>query len=307
MSSVLDTPVFYTTSAPDPQTGLVRVTETEQNKQNIAAKDAENPDLPPIRGFVDSETNAPIQVQAPSDPIASVAYTGSGDDTIEGGFIADTLGGGAGNDFIEGNKGADLIYGDAGNDTLFGDSESATSTDIVKDKGDTIFGGLGDDLIYGGVGNDLLYGQQGNDTIYGGVDNDTIYGGDGNDSLLGEAGNDVLYGGNGNDTISGGEGNDSIFGGAGEDIISGGAGVDTLKGSAGDDTFVFSQDNAGEVDKILDFTSGEDKIGLTGFGSITSNDVTYNQNSGILSVNGQQVADLGAGTVFDKDNDWEII
>lgn len=305
MSSILDTANlnFYTAAPPD-QDNIIRVQETTQNREAIANADADNPNKPPVRGFVaPTGTTASIEVEAPSDPIASVSYTGEGNDTISGGFISDTLGGGAGNDLIEGGKGADLIYGDAGNDTIYGDS--ATPDPRVKDKGDTIFGGIGDDLIYGGEGNDLLYGGEGNDTIYGGVHNDTIYGGEGNDLIYGDEGNDALYGNAGNDTIYGGDGNDSIFGGAGDDMIYGGAGVDTLKGGEGADTFVFSQENAGEVDKVLDFTSGEDKIALTGFGSITNENITY--ENGILSVNGQQVADLGAGTEFDVNDDWEII
>jgi Ca2+-binding RTX toxin-like protein len=80
----------------------------------------------------------------------------------------------------------------------------------------------------------------------------------GEDNLSGTAGNDTFFGLSGNDIINGGAGNDTIFGGLG---------VDALFGGAGSDTFGFNNPNEG-IDKINDFTVGEDRISISsaGFG-----------------------------------------
>ena len=82
--------------------------------------------------------------------------------------------------------------------------------------------------------------------LNGGAGNDKLYGGKGNDSLLGDVGADLLYGEDGNDTLSGG------------------AGKDTLSGGAGKDLFVFDTalNKNTNVDRITDFTHGEDRIQL---------------------------------------------
>jgi serralysin len=74
-------------------------------------------------------------------------------------------------------------------------------------------------------------------------------------------------GGSGSDLIIGNNVANIIKGGAGNDIIYGGGGADQLWGGTGSDTFVFgasSDSKAGAVDKIFDFTSGSDKIDLSG-------------------------------------------
>ncbi|QGF91731.1 matrixin family metalloprotease [Pseudomonas sp. CFSAN084952] len=74
-------------------------------------------------------------------------------------------------------------------------------------------------------------------------------------------------GGSGNDVIIGNQVANTIKGGAGNDLIYGGGGADQLWGDAGSDTFVYgasSDSRPGAADKILDFTSGSDKIDLSG-------------------------------------------
>jgi Ca2+-binding RTX toxin-like protein len=210
---------------------------------------------------------------------------------------------------VTGTPGAfgNILITGAGNDTITGGFIA-----------DTIDGGTGNDLIEGFKGADLLAGGEGNDTIYGdsmtpGVTedgNDTIYGGAGNDLIYGGAGDDSIYGGIGADTLYGGTGNDSIYGGAGNDIISGGAGADTLTGGEGADVFEFLNTDGSTSDTVTDFTTGEDKVRLGGFDPNSA--VTYDQASGSLKVNGQEIANLGAGTVFDVDptdgtSDFEIL
>ncbi|WP_262029432.1 calcium-binding protein [Microvirga sp. Mcv34] len=69
------------------------------------------------------------------------------------------------------------------------------------------------------------------------------------------AGRDVAIGGNKTDIILGGDNNDTIYGGQGEDV---------LYGNQGADTFVFhTSPGFGAVDRLPDFTSGEDQISLS--------------------------------------------
>jgi len=73
---------------------------------------------------------------------------------------------------------------------------------------------------------------------------DTIYGMDGNDILDGDAGADILWGGNGNDTLIGGRG------------------ADVLIGGAGNDTFRYLSLEEVHLDRIVDFSAG-DQIDLS--------------------------------------------
>lgn len=82
--------------------------------------------------------------------------------------------------------------------------------------------------------------------------------------------------GAGNDSITGNAAGNSLTGGGGNDTLRGGAGTDRLEGDAGADIFVFggvgeSHDYAWRSDgkksipdMLLDFTSGTDKIDLSG-------------------------------------------
>lgn len=92
-------------------------------------------------------------------------------------------------------------------------------------------------------------GMVGNVSIAKGVTVENAFGGSGNDLLIGNAVANLLKGG------------------AGNDIIYGGGGADTLWGGAGADTFVFgavSDSAKAAPDRIMDFTSGQDKIDLSG-------------------------------------------
>ena len=103
-----------------------------------------------------------------------------------------------------------------------------------------------------------LTGTMGNDTLRGLSGNDTLRGGDGGDGLTGADGNDYLRGWTGNDTV---------FGGSGADTLVGDGGSDQLYGGTGADQFVFSvalDSSPSCADTIWDFTTGQDRIGLTG-------------------------------------------
>jgi serralysin len=106
-------------------------------------------------------------------------------------------------------------------------------------------------------GDDVIFGTACDDTINGGIGDDYIRGGaDGSDQFFG---NDVLLGGSGRDALIGGAGNDTFNGGADNDILTGGG---------GNDVFVFGDSTpfkkaALGTDRINDFMSGQDKIGLS--------------------------------------------
>ena len=213
----------------------------------------------------------------------------AGNDRIYGGTHADTISGGDGNDWIDGGDGINVISGNdgddtiiggdmghmrlsggAGNDVIYGQSETA-----VFSGWDTISGGSGDDRIFGMIGSDSIDAGSGNDTAYGGAGWDTLDGGSGHDRLYGEAENDDLIGGTGNDTLYGGDGrdelwgnagNDRLFGDAGTDTLAGGAGRDRLSGGADTDYFVFTLEDAGWTDLILDFEVDVDRIDMRGQG-----------------------------------------
>lgn len=97
---------------------------------------------------------------------------------------------------------------------------------------------------------------------------DVLFGTDCNDPIGGLAGDDYIRGGAGDDKIFGNEGKDALIGNAGNDILAGGAGDDILTGGVGNDKFVFGDSatfNTASlgVDRINDFTPGEDLIGLS--------------------------------------------
>ncbi|WP_157383977.1 serralysin family metalloprotease [Pseudomonas asplenii] len=75
--------------------------------------------------------------------------------------------------------------------------------------------------------------------------------------------------GSGNDYLGGNEVTNELRGGAGNDILYGGGGADRLWGGEGNDLFTYgaiSDSTPLAADRIMDFVSGEDQIGL---GAIT--------------------------------------
>ncbi|MFL5295196.1 MAG: calcium-binding protein [Phenylobacterium sp.] len=112
-----------------------------------------------------------------------------------------------------------------------------------------------------------VHGPKG-DILAGTASVDDLTGKSGDDSLSGLDGNDMLHGGRGDDTVDGGAGDDSIWGGVGSDLLTGGAGRDTF--------FIEGQTGAtmGDLDRITDFTHGEDRIGFGGKVSIAGHGFT---------------------------------
>ncbi|WP_347905687.1 serralysin family metalloprotease [Pseudomonas purpurea] len=146
-------------------------------------------------------------------------------------------------------------------------------------------------------------GLVGNVSIAHGVTVENAIGGSGNDLLIGNAAANLIEGGAGNDIIFGGGGGDSLWGGEGADTF--------VYGAASDSTMT-------APDWIMDFTSGLDKIDLSGIkefatGAATLNFVsgftghagdailTYfaetNQTSLYIDLTGQGAVDFAVGTV----------
>lgn len=189
-----------------------------------------------------------------------------------------------------GNSLANLVEGNAGGNRLYGLAGA-----------DTINGNAGADLLDGGEDDDALLGNDGSDRLRGGSGNDTLDGGAGYDRLAGGAGDDFyrLSDGNGGDRVSekAGEGDDEILadtscrlpreierlwltgssdvdgiGNAGGNALTGNdgtnrllgkAGSDTLEGGAGSDSFCFDTRLGEDVDTVVDFVSGEDRLYLS--------------------------------------------
>lgn len=73
-------------------------------------------------------------------------------------------------------------------------------------------------------------------------------------------------GGNAGETVVGTMGADTLNGGGGDDTLDGKGGNDTLIGGPGKDTFLFaSLPGPGNIDTIMDFAPGSDKIGIAAF------------------------------------------
>lgn len=130
-------------------------------------------------------------------------------------------------------------------------------------------------------------------------DDDVITGGNRDDLLFGLGGSDIIDGDLG--------GADLLDGGAGNDIISG-FGADTLIGGAGNDSFIFNVPTmaVSEIPVIEDFTVGEDTLGLIGLDR--AQNVDYNRDTGVISVNGKAVVKLGRElSISDRDLDFDSL
>ncbi|CAO4138159.1 M10 family metallopeptidase C-terminal domain-containing protein [Methylorubrum extorquens] len=121
-------------------------------------------------------------------------------------------------------------------------------------------------------------------------------------AIKGTAKGDYILGGSGSNYIEGGSGNDVIVGGGGRDIISGGG---------GEDIFVYQSLTNDGIDRISDFTQGQDRIDLStitgapkaladwqwlGSESFTGNtwQVRYKQSSGVTTIELDADGDLKA-------------
>lgn len=194
------------------------------------------------------------------------AISGTGnklDNVIIGNASANILSGGWGDDVLDGLTGADRLIGGTGNDTYHVDNIGDQTIENFKEGNDTVISTI-DWTLGSNVENLTLAGGALRGTGNGGANRLTAN--DSGNFLYGLKGDDILTGGAGKDWLEGGEGEDQLFGGAGDDILIGGTNRDWLTGGAGRDTFRFNAANeskGGAMDRIMDFTRGEDVIDLS--------------------------------------------
>ena len=179
---------------------------------------------------------------------AATALTGSAlADTLVGGAGQDTLTGGAGNDSLNGGAGADTMLGGSGNDTY-----------LVDDKADAVFETINAGGSKDAGGNDTVLSSV-SYTLGNYVENLTLTGVKAIDGTGNTLAN-TLSGNTGANTLNGGTGSDTLYGGLGADVLYGG--TDSVM-----DTFRFAavaESTQANRDKVYDFTSGIDKIDLSG-------------------------------------------
>jgi trimeric autotransporter adhesin len=224
-----------------------------------------------------------------------------GADTLRGGAGSDTYFVSTG-DVVDDTSGWDFVYSDVswslapafgdgtltltGSGAISGQGNNSDNVIVGNDAANVLNGRAGNDAIHANGGNDTIDMSAGGTSSYG---NDSIDGGAGVDTLdflganalgpvdvflagnSGRAGNNQfqiigienVVGGAFDDTIYGSNGANFLFGGTGNDILTGGAGSDTLQGGAGTDSFAFVTFPAVTgVDRIIDFSSGTDKLRL---------------------------------------------
>ena len=206
--------------------------------------------------------------------------SGSGNDKLTGGNLADTFAGNAGNDALTGLAGGDWLYGGKGKDDLkggdgadhlwAGDSYSAGADSDA----DSLDGGDGNDQLYFNDG-DKAVGGSGSDTAHldlsaltAGVSFQFSTGSVKVNSttsfsqmevldFTGTSGADNVTAGTGDDTLRGMAGNDVLNGAGGNNTLADGAGSDRLRGGNGDDV-LFRNDFAGK--DVFDGGSGTDTL-----------------------------------------------
>ncbi|WP_210164102.1 M10 family metallopeptidase C-terminal domain-containing protein [Methylobacterium sp. 10] len=219
------------------------------------------------------------------------------DNVLDGGSRADRMIGLRGDDtYIVDNKADAIVEARVqGTDTVL------TSVSYRLDAGQSIEVLASRDVAFTDplklVGNELdqtLHGNAGENVLDGGGGKDKLYGGAGDDFYLVHSQNDrVFESGTGRDTVvafsnyaladgqaievlklgiatgtagldlTGNEVSNILRGNSGRNTLDGGLGADALRGLGGSDTFVFSSAiGQGNVDRITDFTVGDDVIQL---------------------------------------------
>lgn len=219
-----------------------------------------------------------------STNVENLTYTGAGsfvgvgnggDNVITGGTGSDQLGGGAGNDTFNGGTGAaNQLVGGLGDDLY-----------VVQVAGDTTIENAGE-------GTDTVQTALSTYTLQANVENLVYTGGSVALVAVGNGSDNVITGGSGNDQISTLGGNDTIIGGSGNDLIQGGAGNDIFRYLGGETG----------LDRILDFTSGSDRISLSAAGFTQTGTLTFETGSAATTANSTFLYNSVTGIVsYDAD------
>lgn len=205
-------------------------------------------------------------------------------------------------DMITGDDGANYILGNGGNDTIDG----GAGRDIIR-------GGAGADVLEGGADVDTLQYAGSAAGIFVHLNSDgaglqLAVGGDATGDLI--SGFENVYATNHDDNLVGDGGRNILYGYAGNDILNGGDGKDVLRGGTGTDDFIFDTAlGSNNVDRIIDFEAGMDRlmldsgifVGLTG-GLLDSAAFHINGTGLAESIGHQIIFDTTTNTVyFDAD------
>jgi len=238
-------------------------------------------------------------VDGTGNALANRVTGGSGKNRLSGLGGNDTLGGGAGNDLLHGGPGADRMEGGTGSDTY-----------IVDDAGDVVVEerGSGSDSVRSTITYAL------SDAV-----ERLVLTGTGDVDGFGNRHANRLTGNDGANRIEGRFGADVLLGAAGEDTLIGGSGNDTISGGGGADVFLMdaSPDRERNVDTLLDFVSGTDKIWFDlarfkGLGqpaaSSNFNEAKFHAGAFAHDAGDRIIYDQGSGALFyDRDGTGPVV
>lgn len=211
-----------------------------------------------------------------------------------------THGAGVGNaldNVIRGGTGRDDLFGRDGNDTLRGGTGAAN----------TLLGQAGDDIyVVEAAGDSVIeFASEGVDTVTTGLasysmsDNveNLTYTGAASFTGIGNGWANIMTGGAGDDFLSAMGGDDIIIGGQGNDLLIGGAGLDDFR-YVGNET---------GMDRILDFTVGNDRIGLSTAGYAPTAFYSYEVGTVATTANSTFLYETATGIVrYDPDGSGSL-
>jgi len=181
-------------------------------------------DIVYARGSYTLSAGAEVEVLSAVSQSATTAMN------LVGNGLAQTIYGNVGANYLDGAGGADVLIGLGGNDVYVVDGAS----DYVAEGA-----GGGRDVVYASASFALGAGEE----------VEVL-------STISTAGTTAI-------NLTGNGLSNEIYGNAGANTINGGAGADYLMGFAGADTFQFTTAlGGGNIDAILDFAAGADKIAL---------------------------------------------
>ncbi|MEM9577397.1 MAG: hypothetical protein AAF999_10335 [Pseudomonadota bacterium] len=252
-----------------------------------------------------SDADQPLTVQnvTSSDPLVTVTVQATGVEvTVPNGYVGTPS---LTYDVVDGNATPAATQATALLDVDTLQMEVVgTVTDpdgATKDLLDDVTGAVG--------GNDIAKGTSGDDgvilggaTPYAEIEGFDLMGGsDFIDLSAATSGFDVTLGA-GDDWAIGGDGDDALRGDGGDDILQGGGGADVLEGGSGSDIFVLTDLIASDVISDYETPTGgvaTDQIDLTALvslaaGEVIVDQVDYDNTTGVLNVQGSDVAVVNA-------------
>ena len=190
--------------------------------------------------------------------VANLTYIGTGSFYGVGGSVGGTLTGGPGPDTLVSGSGVENLVGGASSNTFY-----------VNNANDVITAPSGSSSVEFSSVSGVRVGVNVSELAFTGTGNDAGYGNSTAVVLQGNSGADTLVGGSGNDTLDGGLGSATLTGGTGTNLFR----FDGLTGG---------------VDKISNYVSSQDHIGLSasGFGLTSLSQVSFEFGTSLTPVAG---------------------